>query len=120
MDRRPAPPAGPEAHLDLRLACPTVVVDVSDWLDVATAPGVRAVIDAGLRKVPRRLDVDLTHCELADVHGLHMLEQAQRRAALQGTELVLVGVSARLRRVISLLELDGVLAVEPELAGTGT
>ena len=120
MSRRAAPAAAPEAHLDLRSPCPTVVVDVTDWLDVATAPGVRAVIDAGLRKAPRRLDVDLTCCELADVAGVHMLEQAQRRAALQGTELVLVGVSPRLRRVLHLLELDGVLAVEPELAGTGT
>ena len=111
----PAPRAGSAAHLEVRQSRPVVVVDVSDWLDLATAPQVRVVVDAGLRRASDRLEIDLTRCPLADLQGIQMLEQAQRRATLQGTEIVLTGVGPRLRRVLHLVGLDRALSVEPEL-----
>ena len=111
----PAPRPGCAAHLELRQATPVVVVDISEWLDLETAPQVRAVVDAGLARADERLDVDLSSCEGADLQGIDMLEKAQRRAALQGTELVLTGVNPRLRRVLHLLGVDAVVAVEPQL-----
>jgi anti-anti-sigma factor len=115
---RPAPPPRrceprAEAHLELGGPVPTVVVDVADWLDVSTAPAVREVLDDALSRRPRRLAVDLSRCPLADAYGLGMIERAQRRGVLQGTELVLVGVSPRLRRILRLTGLDQVLSVEP-------
>jgi anti-sigma B factor antagonist len=112
---RPAPPAPHSAegaaHLDLTGAVPVVVVDVPGWLDLATAPEVRIVVEAALDSRPQRLAVDLSGCELADAYGLGMLATAQRRGRAQGTELVLVGVNRRIRRVLALSGLAGALPV---------
>jgi anti-sigma B factor antagonist len=113
-------PASTGAHLDLTQHVPVVVVDVREWLDMSTAGAVRDVLDSALRQQPRRLVVDLSACELADAYGLGMLDQARHRAELQGTELVLTGVNARLARVIRLLGLDGVLPVEAGLTRAGS
>jgi anti-anti-sigma factor len=115
---RPTSTAG--AHLDLTQDVPVVVVDVREWLDMSTAAGVRAVLEAALRQHPRRLVVDLSACELADAYGLGMLERARHRAVLQGTDLVLTGVSSRLARVVRLLGLAGVLPVENSLTRAGS
>lgn len=118
MTARPVPTRRPPAdavaglaHLDLARPVPTVVVDASCWLDLATAPAVRAVVDAGLERRPPVLAVDLSSCHLADGYGLGMLAEASRQAARQGTELVLVGVSRRIGRVLALTGLDAVLPV---------
>jgi anti-anti-sigma factor len=113
---RPFPPRHPAgepgaAHLDLTGDLPVVVVDVTAWLDLATVPAVLAVVDAAIALAPPRLAVDLSQCELADAYGLGMLERASRRAALQGTELVLLGVDRRLARVLRFTGLDAVLPV---------
>lgn len=121
MSRRPVPPRDPAdrttpaAHLVLYRALPVVVVDVTGWLDLSTAPDVQRVVDAALAPRPRRLAVDLSRCLLADAYGLGMLERARRRGLLQGTELVLTGVNERIRRVLALTGLEAVLPVEPEL-----
>jgi anti-anti-sigma factor len=114
--RRPLDGFPHGAHLDLTGSVPVVVVDAPDWLDLSTAPAVRTVLDAALRPAPARVAVDLSRCELADAYGLGMLERAHRRAALQGTELVLIGVDDRLRRVLALTGLADVLSVvdDPE------
>lgn len=109
----PLPPldeAG-RAHLDLTGDVPAVVVDATAWLDLATVPAVQEVLDAALALVPARLAVDLSQCELADAYALRVLERAARRAARQGTEVVLVGVDDRLARVLRLTGLDAVLPV---------
>jgi anti-anti-sigma factor len=109
----PAPPSPREAaaHLDLTGAVPVVVVDVVGWLDLATAPGVRRVVVAALAARPARLAVDLSACELADAYGLGVLATAAGRAGAQGTELVLVGVNRRIRRVLVLCGLADALPV---------
>lgn len=113
-------PASTGPHLGLTQHEPVVVVDVREWLDMSTAGAVREVLDTALRQRPRRLVVDLSACQLADAYGLGMLERARLRAVLQGTDLVLTGVTPRLARVIRLLGLDGVLPVEGALTGAGS
>lgn len=110
----------PAAHVDLTRDPPVVVVDVAGWLDLSTAPAVREVVDAAMVLRPPQLAVDLSRCELADAYGLGVLERARRRCELQGTDLVLTGVNAGIRRVLSLTRLDDVLPVDAELvSGTG-
>lgn len=116
-DSVPAPRSS-VAHLDLSRSVPVVVVDLCGWLDVATAPGLEAVLDHALRRRPPRLVVDLTACDSADCFGLGMLERVARRAREDGTELVLTGVNARIVRVLALVGLSEALPVVPDLVRT--
>ena len=120
MEHKPPAPRAPLAHLELDGSVPVVVIDVPDWLDAATAPGVEALLMTALRGAPTRVAVDLTCCELADPYGVGMLARVRLRAAEQGTELVLVGANARVRRVLELVGLAEVFPVrgrEEVLAG---
>ena len=101
------------ARLDLRDEVPVAVVDVDEWLDVATAPAVEELVRAALVGRPPRVAVDLTRCEGADAYGLGVLARVQREAAAQGTELVLTGANRRVRRVLRLLHLTSELPVVP-------
>ena len=104
------------AHLDLRGTVPVAVVDVAEWLDVATAPAVEALVRAALASRPARIAVDLTRCQGADAFGLGVLARVKRDASAQGTEIVLTGVNDRVHRVLRLLRLTGDLPVVPQLS----
>jgi len=108
--RLPAP-RSPQAHLELTDEVPVVVVDAPDWLDVCTAPGVEAVALEALRTRPERLAVDLSACRMADAYGVGALARVRDVAAAQGTELWLVGVNRRVRRVLDLVGLSQTLPV---------
>ncbi|HWH28331.1 MAG TPA: STAS domain-containing protein [Mycobacteriales bacterium] len=103
----------PLAHLELGGAVPVVVIDVPDWLDAATAPDVEGLLAQALRTRPARVAVDLTRCVLADPYGVGMLARVRLRAQEQGSELVLVGANARVRRVLELVGLADALPVLP-------
>lgn len=109
----PPAPRTPLAHLELDGEVPVVVVDVPDWLDAATAPGIEALAVEALRTRPARLAVDLTQCVLADPYGVGMLARVRLLAQEQGAELVLLGANARVRRVLELVGLAAALPVLP-------
>ena len=112
----PAPRSSSPAHLDLRGSTPVAVVDVDEWLDVATAPAVEALLDEALRRRPQQIAVDLSRCDGADPHGLGVLVRVADKARAQGTRLVLTGVSSRVRRVLRLLDLGDALPVVPHVS----
>ena len=111
MAQNPPAPRSPLAHLELDGSVPVVVVDVPDWLDAATAPGVETLLATALRGHPPRVAVDLTRCVLADPYGVGMLARVRLRALEQGSELVLVGANARVRRVLELVGLGDAFPV---------
>lgn len=114
------PPPPCVAHLDLTGPVPLVVVDVRDWLDAATAPGLQAALEQALAARPARLAVDLTLCEMADPYGLRTLVRVRARAHAQGTSFALVGANARIRRLLRLLGLTQVLpVVSPDAVTAG-
>lgn len=119
MAQLPAPRSS-TAHLDLRGSVPVAVVDVAEWLDVATAPAVEDLLRTALASRPARIAVDLSRCEGADAYGLGVLARVQADAAAQGTELVLTGANRRVRRVLGLLHLTGELPVVAEARRTAS
>lgn len=120
MAQSPRAPRPPLAHLELDGSVPVVVIDVPDWLDAATAPGVETLLATALRSHPARVAVDLTRCVLADPYGVGMLARMRLRAQEQDCELVLIGANARVRRVLELVGLADafpVLSRDEVLAG---
>jgi anti-anti-sigma factor len=99
------------ATLDLSGPFPVVSVDAPDWLDAGTAPDVEQVLRRALRAAPPQLAVDLSRCVMADPCGLGVLVRARSAGASVGTEVFLVGVNRRVRRVLELLGLSGSLPV---------
>jgi anti-anti-sigma factor len=101
------------ARLDLTTPVPVVVVDADEWLDLATADALARVLEQVLRLRPPVVHVDLSRCPAADVHGLRVIERFRVRAATSGTQVLLVGPNAQVRRVLALTGLDAVLPVAP-------
>lgn len=94
------------AHLERRGGVPVVVVDVADWLDASTAPGVADVLGRALDGAPAEVVVDLTATEMVDPFALGVLARAEGRARRQGTVVRLTGANARVRRVRDLVGLE--------------
>lgn len=78
-------------------------VRVTDDLDLATLPALRAELDRVLQAHPATIEVDLSSCGFVGVDGVTTLAGAAARARRQGTELLLVGLRPAARRVVRLL-----------------
>ena len=79
----------------------TVVVAVSDELDLATVPALEQRVDRVLACGPATVLVDLTGCAFADLYACRALVRLTSRAADQGADLRLCGLSTRLRRIVA-------------------
>lgn len=66
---------------------------------------------SGSAVVPADLSVTIS----CDCEGVFSLAQAHREAAVTGAELWLVGMSAGVKRTLSMLGLDDVLPIYPSL-----
>ena len=95
------------------------MVFVRGEVDLASAPQLREAALTALSLGPKVLRLDLAHVTFMDVSGLHVLLSAQRRAALMGGRLVLMGTSPTVERLLDLTgtraELDG-MEVRPDVA----
>lgn len=102
----------------LREDTDTVVVQLAGELDIATGPLVRARLGDLLDHLPEpplaRLVFDLHDLEFTDVAGLAVLLRVQREVAAHGGVVLLRRPSALVRRVLTLLDLQRRLVVEPE------
>lgn len=92
-----------------------LTVHVTDELDLATTPALRADVAAALASRPRTLTVDLSRCPFVGVDAVHALVELTAAAQRQGTDLLLVGLRPILRRTIDLVGLPDELHVAPQL-----
>jgi anti-sigma B factor antagonist len=90
-------------------------------LDLATAPGLGAAVDAQLTAAPSSLVVDLTDTYFLDSSGARELVRIARAAAAQGVVLHVVVPHANgpVRLTIDLLELGAVVPIVESVAEIG-
>jgi len=86
------------------------VVAVGGELDLATAPELRACVEAALAEGVRDLCVDLSRTSFMDSSGLHLLARIEAEVRQRGGRLAIVCVPGPVLRVI---ELTGVAASLP-------
>lgn len=86
---------------------------VTDELDIATTPTLRARVTEALAGRPQTLIVDLSACPFAGVDALHALAELTRGARRQGTTLLLISLRPIVRRTIAVLGLEGALLFAP-------
>jgi anti-sigma B factor antagonist len=92
----------------------TVTVALTGELDVATAAALRArlLTLAASEPAPAHVVLDLRDLAFVDASGISVLLAAQRSLAARGATLVLRRPSRPVRRVLALLDLERVLAIE--------
>lgn len=91
----------------------TVVVALSGELDLATAPRLRSCLApiVTAQTAPMQLVLDLSELRFLDASGISALLTVQRALAARGGRLALRSPSRLVRRVVKVLDLDGLLPV---------
>lgn len=89
-----------------------VVLALTGDLDCATAPRLREAVDALRDRAVRTLVLDLSRLTFIDSSGLHEIVVALKRQREAGGELVLRDPNASTRRVLKIVGLSQVLAIE--------
>ena len=91
----------------------TVVVALSGELDLATAPQLRACLAPLVTgaTAPDELVLDLSELTFLDASGISALLTVQRALAGRGGRLALRSPSRLVRRVVRVLDLDGLLPI---------
>jgi anti-sigma B factor antagonist len=118
----PRTEAGPQPRVpdrnetaDLCVAiCPgsPLVVEIRGEIDIQSAPGLRDELLRVIRRCGPQLDLDLAGMTFMDCAGLNVLLATRRRALLEQGSVRVVRASPRVRRMISLLGLERVFALE--------
>lgn len=92
----------------------TATVSVRGELDIGTGAVLRRRLASlsAEEPVPSRIVVDLSDLTFVDASGIGVLLAAQRELRGRGGQLVLRHPSRVVRRVLQVLELDGVLRTE--------
>jgi anti-sigma B factor antagonist len=83
---------------------------VSGELDMATAPRLRAALDAGLER-DASMVVDLASLDFIDMAGLRALLDAAARAGANGRRFELLNPSPAVGRLLELTGLGGRLSI---------
>lgn len=91
----------------------TVVVALSGELDLATAPRLRSCLAPMVTAAtaPQELVLDLSDLSFLDASGISALLTVQRALAARGGRLCLRSPSRLVRRIVQVLDLDGLLPV---------
>jgi len=87
-------------------AGPSLVVEIRGEIDVFSAPGLRDELLRVIRRYGPQLALDLAGVTFIDCAGVNVLLATRRRAGLEDGSVDVIGVSPRVRRVISLLGLE--------------
>jgi anti-anti-sigma factor len=104
-------PYPPELEIIRQNRADGMTLTVRGEIDLASAPALeRELRDVESRA--RRIVLDLAGLEFMDSSGLHALIDAQRRAEINGHELVLTHVPAHAQRLFSLIGINGRFTVE--------
>jgi len=92
------------------------IVRVDGPLDAAAATALKAELSRLAQQGATRILVDLSGCPAADPTGLSALLVGHRLCRAAKGRFVVCGVTGDLARMLTLVQLDSVLCVEPDLA----
>jgi anti-sigma B factor antagonist len=92
-----------------------LIVALEGEIDLEQAGAVRRALLDSLKK-GRNVLVDLSQVTYIDSSGIASLVEGLQVARKQKSELALVAVSQRVRRVLELARLDKVFQIHPDLA----
>ena len=109
----------PDLRVDVHPGVPPVV-EVRGEVDVQSAPWLREELLRTMRRHGPAIALDLDGVTFLDCAGINVLLATRRRALLEGGCVRVVRPSARAWRVISLLDLQGVLTAGSPPAGSAT
>jgi anti-anti-sigma factor len=96
-----------------RPSTPLVELVILEPLDAEAVPRVRRLLDDVIALRPTHLVVDLSDCTMLDAAGIDLLVQAHRQVWGDGGRLSLIGLSARLHRLLAIARVDRVLHTTP-------
>jgi anti-sigma B factor antagonist len=114
--------AAPHFVVDTHRNGTTEIVVVSGDVDIATAPLLRAVLDAVVARRPNRVEIDLSGATFLDAHALTTLAAVRRRLGGRRAQLVLRDPSPAALRLLELtrMTLTFEIAVsQPEVRRAG-
>ena len=93
----------------------STVVTVAGEIDLATAPQFGAFLRDQLAHTRAVFMLDLSGVESADVSALRMIAVASRQANNAGHRLSVVGVPPRIRRLLLLTHLRGLILIDDDV-----
>lgn len=93
----------------------TVVVSCSGAVDMVTAPGLRKVVAAALKKQPTAVIVDLSETDLLASYGMSVLVETHERL-MPEVPMVVVADGPATLRPLQLIGLAAVLTIRPTLS----
>jgi anti-sigma B factor antagonist len=85
---------------------------IAGEVDLATSPELKRALFDSLDAGIRDLRVDMAAVELIDATGIGVLVSASNRARRKGGHVTVRKPSAAVRRVLTLVDLEGVIRVE--------
>jgi anti-anti-sigma factor len=92
------------------------VVRPAGDIDLAVADEFRATVLEALAQADR-VAIDFSRVTFLDSSGLNVIAHALKQTQEDGSQLILVGLSARLRSVLEITGLTTVLDIRDDLAG---
>jgi anti-anti-sigma factor len=95
---------------------PAVAIALPAEIDMANADRVGQQLGSAFTPGVRTVIADMTATRFCDSSGINMLVRAHRQAAANGTELRLVVPSTAVLRTLTLLGLDQLLLIYPNLS----
>lgn len=98
-----------DLQVETRTEGDVAVVTASGEVDVFTAPGLDAAIDAELADGRTRLVIDLTGVTFLDSTGLGVLVKGLKGAREAGGSLQLVVTTERIRKIFDITGLDSAM-----------
>ncbi|MEV4141801.1 STAS domain-containing protein [Dactylosporangium sp. NPDC049742] len=93
---------------------PLVEIVVTEELDAASEPRVRALLEDALTMHPEQLVLDLSGCPFIDATAIGMLLDVHRQVWTSGGRLTLRAPSPRVRRTLQIAHVNHVLRMVPE------
>jgi anti-sigma B factor antagonist len=91
----------------------TRVIEPHGEIDLATAPSLKAALDAGIDAGARCVLVDFEHVASLDSTGIGVLLSAERKLRARGGKLIVVCDDPLIRRVFEIAGLTDVLNITP-------
>jgi anti-anti-sigma factor len=104
--------------MDLRITegpahATTRVIEPHGEIDLATAPNLRAALDAAMDPAARCVLVDFEDVAFLDSTGIGVLLSAQRKLRARGGKLIVVCDDPLIRRVFEIAGLTDILSITP-------